>query len=76
MALQYVVVNFSEDREVLVDGIHNGQTNQSILVGAGTHEFTLGGIQDFTPPNIKTQVTGTSALDPLILSFTPTTAEK
>ncbi len=69
MALQFVVVNFEESRELLVDGDPNGRTHESIRVGEGTHEFALGGEQNYSPESIEVQVTGTSSLDPLELQF-------
>lgn len=71
MAIQFVVVNFHEDRDVMVDGQHNGQTNESINVGEGSHEFKLGGARNYTPASFVKQVTDTSSLNPLIVQFLP-----
>ena len=71
--IQYVVVEFEEDRGVLVDGNPNGRTGESIRVDGGTYEFTLDGEQNYSPdPNydsFEVLVTKTSVLSPLILRF-------
>lgn len=69
MALEYVLVKFEESRDLLVDGNVNGQTNETIRVGEGTHDFALGGEKNYNPESIHEQVTGTSSIDPLVLKF-------
>ena len=69
--MEFVQINYPEERPVYVDEEENGKTNTIIRVGAGTHRFDLGEIQDYTPPYYEELVENTSALDPLILNFTP-----
>jgi len=67
---QFVIVSFSEDRTVFVDGTPCGQTNRVITVQRGTHTFTLADPQNYAPPSITQLVTGTTQDDPLKLAFT------
>jgi hypothetical protein len=67
--MQFVRVNFTEIRDVLINGQRNGQTNQTIRVDAGTHEFRLEGIQNFSPDSVTAQVTGTTVIRPLKIAF-------
>jgi hypothetical protein len=69
MALQFVVVDFEQERDVLIDGKVNGKTNSSITVDEGTHTFSLSGALNYHPPSILKQVTDTSSINPLILEF-------
>lgn len=71
MAMEFVLVTYPEDRTVYVDGEDNGPTNEVMRVDSGTHDFDLGDSKDYTPDNYHVQVTGTSALEPLTLAFTP-----
>jgi hypothetical protein len=69
--MEYVVVHFIERRQVLVNDVPLGSTEDTLEVDEGHHSFTLDGDQDFTPASIETAVTDTSVLDPLVLTFTP-----
>ena len=69
--MEYVIVEFDEDRAVYIDDQENGRTNQSLRVGAGTHSFRLGGEQNYSPPEITCAVSGTSVLSPKIIKFAP-----
>ena len=69
MALQYVVVYFEETRDVLVDGDANGQTEQTIRVGEGHHDFSLSGEKNYSPALIPKLVSGTTSIEPLELTF-------
>ena len=67
--MEYVIVEFDEDRAVLIDDQENGRTNESLRVGAGTHTFCLDGAQDYSPAEITCVVADTSVLNPKIISF-------
>ena len=72
--MEYVVVHFAEPRQVLVDDVPLGSTEDTLEVDEGHHSFSLEGTPDFTPTSIETAVTDTSVLDPLVLTFTQVTA--
>lgn len=69
MSMEYVIVRFPEDREVLVDGKANGVTNQIIRVKAGRRRFTLKGAKDYRPNWRRPNVTATTAHRPLDVCF-------
>jgi hypothetical protein len=69
--MEFVQINYPQDRTVYVDDEDNGPTNTIIRVGSGTHDFDLGDPKDYDPPVHHVQVTGTTALTPLILEFHP-----
>ena len=61
--MEYVVVHFAEPRQVLVDDVPLGSTEDTLEVDEGHHSFSLEGTPDFTPTSIETAVTDTSVLD-------------
>jgi len=67
--MEYVIVEFVEDRGVLVDDVENGRTNQTLMVEKGTHEFTLSGAADFTPEKKEILVRYTASSDPMKITF-------
>ena len=67
--LQYVRVNFTEKRAVLINGKVNGETNSILLVDEATYRFSLGGLKNFQPASTMVQVTGTTSIDPLEINF-------
>ncbi|MBL6598514.1 MAG: PEGA domain-containing protein [Alphaproteobacteria bacterium] len=67
--MEYVIVEFAEDRGVLIDGGENGRTNQTLMVQEGTHEFTLSGAADFTPATTEILVQYTASDDPMKITF-------
>ena len=67
--MEHVIVNYPENREVLVDGVENGQTNTVILVDEGTHIFSLGEPDDYEPESVEIVVENTSVLDPMEINF-------
>lgn len=67
--MEYVVVEFAEDRGDLIDDNENGRTNQTLMVEKGTHAFTLSGAADFQPPIRELMVEYTAAADPLKIVF-------
>lgn len=67
--MENVIVEFEEDREVIIDDQQNGRTNQNLNIGAGQHTFTLGDPKNFSPLSITTVVAGTSVIEPKVISF-------
>lgn len=69
MALEFVEVQFPEDRAVLVNGNESGRTNAILYLTTGTHRFQLGGPKDFQPEEITCAIYNTNALVPLVIQF-------
>ena len=68
--MEYVLVQFPEDRGVILDGNPNGRTNETLPVEQGTHLFSLEG-DGYTPEEQETFVSETTADHPLKIVFTP-----
>ena len=67
---EYILVQFDETREVLVDEEPSGyDTGEVIELGAGTHTISLQGPDDFSPAQQDVTPSGTSALQPHEISF-------
>ena len=47
--MEYVIVNYTENRGVLLDGDPAGDTKQTLMVEEGHHEFALAGAADYAP---------------------------
>jgi hypothetical protein len=67
--MEFVFVSFKEDRTVLADGKKLGQTNQTLLIIKGHHNFTLAGQQNYHPKKVDAVIQETSALSPYIIEF-------
>lgn len=71
--MEYLLVNFPDDREVLIDAIIQGRTNETIEVEKGTHSISLKSPpRDFKPAQKKIILAGTSALTPQGVTFAKT----
>jgi hypothetical protein len=70
MPSEFIVVIFPEKRTVLAEGAIVGSTGELIGLGAGTYTFSLDGAQDYDPRRQRLLVGGTSAVDPLKITFT------
>jgi len=72
--MEYIVVLFASERDVLIGGALRGRTNKTILVEAGRHTITLGvgadGRPDFMPARMKVTVCQTDPAEPMKLVFT------
>jgi len=68
--MEYVVVKFSEERDVYVDDQRNGKTNEMLRVSAGLHTFTLGDPQNYSPSQIDQNIVDTNVLEPAEIEFT------
>lgn len=66
---QYVLVEFDEERIVILDGRPGGRTNRLMIVPGGFHTFSLDGPADFEPNARTEDVFGTSRAAPLQLAF-------
>ena len=67
--MEYVIVTFPTNRNVYIDGEHNGRTNDSLRVDAGTHIFDLGPLKNYKPGFRKVTVSGTTVLKPKKITF-------
>lgn len=67
--MEYVIVTFSEKREVIVDGDSGGYTGDVLMVEKGTHRFQLGGLQNYRPKWRQPMVKGTTFVNPLTMTF-------
>lgn len=66
---EYVRINFTEDREVFIDGELSGRTNVILRVGTGTHIFSLGEPVDYSPESVTRQIVNTSSIKPIDIDF-------
>jgi hypothetical protein len=67
--MQYVLIDFSETRGVLIDGRVGGYTNQVLRVNWGMHTFQLDGPGGYTPPSQTVNVQNTTFLCPMEVAF-------
>lgn len=68
--MEYLLVNFPDDREVLIDTTIQGRTNQNIEVEAGTHIVSIKSPpQNFTPSRKKIVISETSPFTPKEVTF-------
>jgi hypothetical protein len=68
--MEFVLVHFAEEREVIIDDVNSGQkTNKVIEIEAGTHSFSLTGTRDFIPLEQFFTVVNTSVLNPREVRF-------
>jgi len=70
--MEYVSVKYPENREVLVNGVPYGKTNQILRLAEGTHEFSLGTPINYEPESRVEIVSATNVLFPLEINFHPT----
>jgi hypothetical protein len=68
MSVEYLLVVFKGDRDVLADGDRVGVTNHTILLPANQYIISLGGNGD-APPSQTVVLAGTSIVRPKVLSF-------
>lgn len=67
--MEYVIVIFTDEREVLIDGEVGGSTGEVLMVEKGTHRFTLSDPQDYTPSFRRPVVKDTTFAEPLEVTF-------
>ena len=73
--MEYVIVKFSERREVLVDGVSHGFNREptgewrELRVEEGLHRFRLRGPDDYVPLWQTCEVTGTDVNAPMCIVF-------
>ena len=67
--MEFVLVNYPEKRKVFIDGEDAGSTNAILWVDEGTRLFALGEPVDYKPESVERQVAGTTALNPMEVTF-------
>jgi hypothetical protein len=67
--MEFVVVTFPNRRPVFMDDQPSGNTGDKLTVQAGHHAFDLGAPQDYSPKRQTVNVTGTTAGNPLLVTF-------
>jgi hypothetical protein len=70
--MQWVIVTFPDSRDVYIDGVQSGRTNEPSAVGDGTHLFDLGLPLNYDPPAVQRYISGTTYNSPLEVPFTKT----
>jgi hypothetical protein len=68
MSVEYLLVAYKGDRDVLADGDRVGVTNHTILLPADEYIITLSG-DGYAPAEQEVVLAGTSIMRPKILSF-------
>ncbi len=71
---EFVIVRFPRDRQVMVDGAHTAETNQTFILETGTYLFTLGDPPDYRPASQAHTVRDTTVDRPFEVVFTPAPA--
>jgi hypothetical protein len=67
--MEFVIITFSEKREVFIDGDSGGFTGEVLMVEAGTHRFKLADPQDYTPKWRQPVVQDTTFAEPMEVTF-------
>jgi hypothetical protein len=70
LGAETVIVTFEERRDVFVDGVKTGVTNQRFTVSTGVHTFWIAG-DDYGPSSITETIKHTTPDDPFIVNFVP-----
>jgi hypothetical protein len=69
MSIEYLLVVYKEDRDVLADGDRVGVTNHTILLAPDEYIITLSG-DGYAPPSEDVALAGTSIMRPKVVVFT------
>jgi hypothetical protein len=69
MSVEYLLVSYKEDRDVLADGDRVGVTNHTIMLPANQYIITLSG-DGYAPPDQTVVLSGTSIVRPKVITFT------
>jgi len=69
MSVEYLLVVYKQDRDVLADGDRVGITNHTILLAPDEYTITLGG-DGYAPASADVVLAGTSIMRPKVVVFT------
>jgi hypothetical protein len=67
--MEFLLVVYDSERDVLIDGVAAGITNHLITLAPGTYTVSLDGDSDFKPTEQDILVTGSSPLRPKKVQF-------
>ncbi len=67
--MEFLLVVYGTERDVLIDGVPAGITNHLITLAPGTYTISLDGDSDFKPVEQDVLVTSSSPLKPLKVEF-------
>jgi hypothetical protein len=67
--MEFLLVLFPHEREVLIEGVEAGLTNQLITLAPGTYTISLAPPRNYLPREQEIVVEDTSPLDPLEIVF-------
>ena len=70
MSIEYLLVNYVDERDVLADGNPVGLTNHTIMLPTDEYDITLGG-SGYAPASLDVVLAGTSVMQPKIVKFEP-----
>ena len=66
---EFLLVNFQESRQLLVNGVQQGWTNMVVRLEAGTYDVSLTGKRNFSPDSQKVTLRFTAITNPAELTF-------
>jgi hypothetical protein len=69
MSQEFLLVEFHESRQVIIDDHEQGNTNETIQLVGGQHTVTLDGVHNFTPLEQTVLIINTTLLSPYVLQF-------
>lgn len=67
--MQYVLVKFRENRQVVVDDHYSGYTNEVIEIEEGNHSISMAAPYDFSPHEWRVVLMNTTVVQPLEVEF-------
>jgi hypothetical protein len=67
--MEFLLVTFPHERDVLIDGVAAGLTNHLITLGGGVFLVSLAPPADFLPSEVEVAVHDTSPLEPVEVVF-------
>jgi hypothetical protein len=67
--MQYVLIKFKENRQVVVDDHYLGNTNEVIEIEEGKHSISMAAPYDFKPHEWQVILVNTTIVQPLELEF-------
>jgi len=67
--VEYLIVHFPETRRVLIDGLDQGPTDQTIELAPGTYTVSLSPSDDVKPKKRRITLSKTSPIKPSEVAF-------
>ena len=67
--MEYLLVKFREDRQVVVDDHFLGSTNQVIEIEEGKHSISLAAPYDFKPDEWQVVLVNSTVVHPIEVEF-------